>query len=87
MLVQSKHCKGVSRDVIHAPGAHSIYTPTPYYVNSDMAIPLGLARNLVMSELTEGTRRIGFPPNNRLPEVTPLVLAPGRVPLPRSRNG
>jgi hypothetical protein len=67
-------------DVIHKEPRGSIYFRTDYLVNSDMAIPFGLARGLEESFQSEGPRRHGFPQQDRGPQFTPIVLHPNRIP-------
>jgi hypothetical protein len=57
-------------DPSHNNRYHSIYVHTEYLVNSDMAIPLALARGLVHSTVEEMIRRTGLPEVSREPVDT-----------------
>ncbi len=70
-------------DVIHKPTPHSIYERTDYIAVLNMAIPRALARTWQTGIVTESGRHPGFPPNDRRPQLSPLVLAPGHLPIAR----
>lgn len=67
-------------DLIHEPVPQSIYVRTDYIVNSDMAIPLGLAVGWNQSVVSELAVRTGLPFNDRRPEDSPLVLRQPKIP-------
>jgi len=68
-------------DLIHKPVADSIYVRTDYIVNSDMSIPFALAHTWLYGIATEGGRRTGFPPVDRRPINTPIVLYRPTLPI------
>lgn len=58
----------------------SIYIRTDYIVNSDMSIPLALARSFNLGVAEEIQDHPGMPPQDRRPHYTPLVLQPPPFP-------
>ena len=69
-----------SNDFIHGPLVQSAYRRTDYLVNSDMAIPIGLAGSWRYGVAWELMVRRGLPEVCREAHYSPLVLAPGKLP-------
>jgi hypothetical protein len=67
-------------DVIHNNRFRSIYERTDYIVNSDMSQPFALARTWRYGVVSEIARRSGFPPVDRSPNLSPLVLRAPSLP-------
>lgn len=67
-------------DEIHKIPRRSIYDRFDYLVNSDMSIPFTLATTWNYGVASEIARRSGFPPVDRRPQLTPIVLVQRRIP-------